>query len=95
MKDMLHKCNLSVQFNTEIEKFIAWFHTHKAPVIQDSMISSVREERGLGLPPSCFTTNAANSMLKNQTNYKRSEMFEFEQQYEVERAIIGRGKDEL
>ena len=46
----------------------------------------------------------ANSMLKNQANYKRSEMFEFlqklkqlisEQEREIERALIGRGKYEL
>ena len=71
------------------------------------MLRSVREECGLGSPPSQLTTNAcetANSMLKNQTNYKRSEMFEFlekleqliyEQDREIEQAIIGRGEYEL
>ena len=43
-------------------------------------------------------------MLKNLTNYKKSEIFEFlqklkeliiEQEREIERAIIGRGKYEL
>ena len=46
----------------------------------------------------------ANSMVKNQAHYKRSEMFEFveklkqlisEQDREAERALIGRGKYEL
>jgi len=72
-----------------------------------SMLRSVREESGLGSPPSEFTTNAcetANSMLKNQVNYKRSDMINFlrklnelisEQEREIERAIIGRGKYEL
>ena len=71
------------------------------------MLCSVRKDCGLGSPPSQFTTNAgetANSMLKSQTNYKRSEMFEFveklkqliyEQDREIEQAIIGRGKYRL
>ena len=99
--------NLSVPSSANVERFISWFLNHKVPVIQDSMLRSVREECGLGSPPSQFTTNAcetANSMLKSQTNYKRSEMFEFleklkqliyEQDREIERAIIGRGKYEL
>ena len=98
--------NLSVP-SANVERFISWFLNHKVPVIQDSMLRSMREECGLGSPPSRFTTNAcetANSMLKSQTNYKRSEMFEFleklkqliyEQDREIERAIIGRGKYEL
>lgn len=64
------------------------------------MLCSTREECGLGSPPTTFTTNAcetANSMLKNQAHYKRSEMFEFlqklkqlvsEQEREIERALI-------
>ena len=71
------------------------------------MLSTIREECGLGSPPVPFTTNAcetANSMLKNHTNYKKSEIFEFlqklkelivEQEREIERAIVGRGKYEL
>ena len=90
-----------------MERFVTWFQNHKAPVVKDSMLRSVREECGLGSPPSQFTTNAcktANSMLKNQVNYKRSDMINFlqklndlirEQEREVERAIIGRGKYEL
>lgn len=88
-----------------IERFITWFLAHKAPVVRNSMLRSVREECGLGSPPGPFTTNAcetANSMLKNEV--KRSEMFKFlnkltsliqEQEREVERALIGRGKYEL
>ena len=83
------------------------FATHKAPIIQDSMLHSVGEKCGLGSPPTIFTTNAcetANSMLKYQTHYKHSEMFEFlqklkqlisEQEREIERTLIGHGKYEL
>ena len=66
--------------SANLEMFISWFLNHKVPVIQDSALRLVREESGLGSPPSQFTTNAcegANSMLKSQTNYKQSEMFEF------------------
>ena len=98
---------MSLPSSADIERFIGWFVAHKAPIIQDSMLCSIREECGLGSPPTTFTTNAcetANSMLKNQANYKRSEMFEFlqklkqlisEQEREIERALIGRGKYEL
>ena len=98
---------MALPSSADIQKFITWFVAHKAPVIQDSMLRSVREECRLGSPPSTFTTNAcetANSILKNQAHYKRSEMFEFlekfkqlisEQDRETERALIGRGKYEL
>ena len=98
---------MSLPSLADIERFIAWFLTHKVPVIQDSMLRSIREDCGLGSPPNTFTTNAcetANSMLKNQAHYKRSEMFEFlhklkqhisEQEGEIERALIGCGKYEL
>ena len=99
--------SLAVASSANMDRFITWFVDHKAPVIRDSMLHSVREECGLGSPPAPFTTNAcetANSMLKNKTNHKRSEMFEFlqkfkeligEQEREMERANIGRGKYEL
>ena len=97
----------SLPSQADMERFVTWFQNHKAPVLQDSMLRSVREECGLGSPPSQFTTNAcetANSMLKNEVNYKRSDMINFlqklnnlicEQEREVERAVIGRGKYEL
>ena len=98
---------IAMPSSADMGRFITWFQTHKAPVVQDSMLSSVREECGLGSPPSQFTTNAcetANSVLKSHVNYKRSELIEFvhkfnelihEQEREVERAVIGRGKYEL
>lgn len=79
----------------------------KVPVIRGSMIRSVREECGLGCPPAPFTTNASETayyMLKHKVNYKRSELPEFlqkleelvhEQEREVQKAVIGRGKYEL
>ena len=99
--------DIALPSSGNMERFITWFQNCKAPVIRDSMLRSVREECGLGSPPSQFTTNAcetANSMLKNQVNYKRSDMINFlrklnelisEQEREIERAIIGRGKYEL
>lgn len=92
---------------SDIEGFINWFQTYKVPVIRDSMIAAIREECGLGSPPAAFTTNAsetANYLLKHKVNYKRSELPEFldklrqliqDQQSEVEKAVIGRGKYEL
>ena len=92
--------------SADLEQFLAWFLTHKVPVIRDSMLCCIREECGLGSPPSPFTTNAsetANSILKNGVQHKRSDMVTFlgklrslilEQDREVERAIIGRGKYE-
>ena len=81
----------------DMECFITWFQNHKTPVIQDSMLRSVREECGLGSPPSQFTTNAceaANSMLKHEVNYKFNNLVR-EKEREVERVIIGREKYEL
>ena len=92
--------------SADIDGFLSWFQI-KSAVIEDTMLSTIREECGLGCPPIPFTTNAceaANSMLKSHTKYKRSEIFEFlqklkelitEQDREIERAIIGRGKYEL
>ena len=71
--------DMALPSSADIERFIAWFITHKAPIIRDSMLRSVREECGLGSPPSTFTTNAcetANSMLKNQVHYKHNQMLE-------------------
>lgn len=92
---------------SDMEGFVAWFTTYKAPVIRNSMIRPVREECGLGSPPAQFTTNAAetaNYMLKHKVDYKRSQLPEFlqkfqdlvkEQEREVEKSLIGRGKFEL
>ena len=96
--------SVSQSSSSDVETFVAWFKKHKAQVIIESMLSSIREECGLGLPPAPFTTNAcetANSVLKKNVNYEKNELPEFlkklkelvnEQDREVERSLIGRGK---
>ena len=90
-----------------IEKFIEYFTAKKASIIRETMLRPIREECGLGCPPDAFTTNASesvNSILKRKVDYKRNELPEFidkvkelvqEQQREVERAVVGRGKYRL
>jgi len=68
------------------------------------MLKPVRREAGLGNPPLRFTTNASksvNAMLKRKVDYKKNELHVFinhlkqvvdEQEKEVERAVISRGK---
>ncbi len=93
--------------SSNLSGFVNWFKSNKTHVIRDHMLKSTREECGLGCPPEQFTTNASesiNAMLKRKMDYKRSELMVFiekvseivdEQQKEVERAIIGRGKYQL
>ncbi len=99
--------SLELTSTSDIEGFIGWFQAYKAPVVRSSMLRPVREECGLGSPPIPFTTNAsetANYMLKHKVNYQRSELPEFlqklrglalDQEREVEKSVIGRGKYEL
>lgn len=87
-----------------IKTFTEWFKTFKSEVIKKSMLKSVREKAMLGSPPEPFTTNASesvNAMLKRKVDYKRSELPVFldrlkeliqEQDDEIMRALIGRGK---
>jgi hypothetical protein len=87
--------------------FVSWFHRHKYSVIKETMLKSVRRSAGLGDPPTLFTTNASesvNSLVKNRMDYKKHELPEFldklksvidDQEKEMEKAIIGRGKYEL
>lgn len=68
------------------------------------MLRPKRRQGGLGDPPIAFTTNASesvNALLKNQVEYKKSDVPVFldnlqaaidEQQKEIERAIIDKGK---
>lgn len=68
------------------------------------MLKPVREEAGLGYPPTQFKTNASeslNAIIKRKVSYTKNELPAFvahlkevvdEQQREVERAVIGRGK---
>ena len=84
--------------------FFRWFVQHKAETMKSTMLRPIREQAGLGNPPQPFTTNASetvNSVLKSHVNYKSSQLLEFvgklkdvvdEQEREIERAVIGRGK---
>ena len=84
-----------------------WFKRYKCDVITNSLLRPVREQAGLGCPPVPFTTNASESvnvLLKNKVDYKRSELPEFlkklkevinEQDEELSRAVIGKGKYEI
>ena len=84
--------------------FYDWFCQHQYEPIVSGMLRHVREDAGLGVPPSPFTTNASeslNAVLKRKVNYKKNELPEFvmhlkelidEQQWELEHAIIGQGK---
>ena len=87
-----------------VRGFFDWFFQYKVEMITSSMLQPVREDAGLGCPPASFTTNACeslNAMLKRKVNYKKNELPAFvdhlkslidEQERELERAVIGRGK---
>ena len=87
--------------------FYDWFCRYKVDAVISGMLKPVREEAGLGVPPSRFTTNASesiNAMLKRKVEYKRNELPTFmnhlkqlvdEQEREIERAVVGRGKYEF
>ena len=89
---------------TNLNKFVEWFRTYKSKIVKRSMLRPVREQAGLGKPPAPFTTNASESMnavLKRKVDYKRSELSTFlhevkelikEQDSEIEKAVIDRGK---
>jgi hypothetical protein len=96
--------NHDMSSSADMEGFIQWFVANKVDVIKNSMLRPIREDCGLGNPPNIFTTNPSESMnalLKRKVDFKRSELPLFiekikevvtEQQKEVERAIINRGK---
>ena len=87
--------------------FGRWLYKHKDVLTKTSMLKSTRRSAGLGDPPTHFTTNASESMnavLKNKVDYKKSELPVFvdklqsvidEQERELERAVIDRGKYKL
>ena len=87
--------------------FYDWFCNNKVDTVMLGMLRPVREEEGLGIPPPAFTTNASesiNAMLKKKVDYKKNELPAFmnhlkqiidEQDRELERAVIGRGKYEF
>ena len=87
--------------------FYDWFCNNKVDTVILGMLRPVREEAGLGIPPPAFTTNASesiNAMIKKKVDYKKNEFPAFmnhlkqiidEQDRELERAVIGRGKYEF
>jgi hypothetical protein len=87
-----------------VHGFFDWFFHYKVEMITSGMLQPMREDTGLGCPPASFTTNACeslNAMLKRKVNYKKNELPAFvdhlkslidEQERELERAVIGRGK---
>jgi hypothetical protein len=87
--------------------FTRWFKRYKCDTIVNCLLRPVREQAGLGCPPELFTTNASesvNALLKNKVDYKRNELPDFlkklkevidEQDEEVSRAVIGKGKYEI
>ena len=69
--------NSEMPGTSDINKFVNWFLTHKVGVIQNTMLRPIREECGLGNPPSIFTTNAResiNTLLKRKLYYKKQEL---------------------
>ena len=89
---------------TDMDGFIQWFRNNKVGVISSTMLRTVREDCGLGNPPDIFTTNPSesiNAVLKKKMDYKKKELPELveklkelilEQNKEVERAVVCRGK---
>ena len=96
--------NLETTSSADMTAFLQWFKTNKVEVICDTMLHPIREECGLGNPPDIFTTNpseSVNALLKHKVDYNKSELPIFiqklkemvaEQNREVERAVIRRGK---
>ena len=84
--------------------FYDWFCTYKADQLVSGVLKPVREEAGLSHPPISFTTNASeslNAMIKRNVVFKKNthpmcvdqlKQLVREQQMELERAVIGRGK---
>ena len=88
-------------------QFFDHFKCVKADVVRNHMRKDLREAAGLGSPPAIFTTNsseAINSVLKKQVNYKKTQWPEFVQQMkvlidtqrnEIIRSLSGRGRYRL
>ena len=88
-------------------RFCEHFKRVNAGVVRHHMRKDIRESVGLGSPPSIFTTNASeaiNSVLKKQVNYKKTQWPDFVQQMktlvdaqrnEIIRSLSGRGQYRL
>ena len=99
---------------SEIEKpyhsppvFHSWFMKNCRNTVANCMLLSVRENAGLGSPPSPYYTNeveSKNRVLKQAVEYKSSQLPDFvdkmrslmqEQRHEIERAILDTGEYKL
>ena len=72
--------SLDTASTSDMEGFLQWFQTYKAPVMWSSMIVQVREECGLGSPPAALQQmhlRQQTTLLKHKVNYKQSELPEF------------------
>ena len=90
-----------------METFVRWFQEYKSLSIKKCMLKFTRRDAGLGDSPPMFTTNASesiNALLKRKVDYKKNELPSFleklkevidDQERELERAIIDRGKYQL
>ena len=104
---IMEKWKSHAESKEAIDRFCEWLWKYKVDVIRHTMLRSVREEAGLGCPPDAFYTNTSeciNSVIKVRVEYKRNELPQFiekyhqlceEQEREVERAVIHRGKYRL
>ena len=98
---------LDISEDGPVCSFTKWLLQYKNAAIKEGLLRCNRQRAGLGDPPSQFTTNASesvNALLKNKMDYKKHELSVFldklkevidEQERELERAIIGRGKYEF
>jgi len=89
------------------QSFFDYFSHQYSSTIENTMISSIRTDVGLGFPPEIFTTNSSESLnaaIKRRVNYKESEWPEFNeamkhlvmsQRDEVLRSLSGRGQYRL
>lgn len=89
-----------------LHAFGRWFCCYKKNLLKNKMLKKSRIKAGLSNPPTYFSTNSSesiNAMLKKKVDYKKSELPQFleklrsamEEQKELERAIINRGKYQL
>ena len=87
-----------------VPSFFNWFKRHKAPVVAETMLRSIRKKANLGTPPCQFTTNhseSINSVIKTEVEWKESHLPQLveklhdihtRQMQNLEMAILKRGE---
>ena len=87
--------------------FYDWFTRYKADDFRHCTLRSLREDIGLGSPPSAFRTNdseSINALLKESLGYKKHQWGVFnekvkkvvkQQQQDMSKAIIGHGQYQI